>query len=45
MKRETFTKEGPTFSKALYVVVKKDGYKWRVELKFVRPPAEQKASR
>ena len=29
-KKETFAKEGPTFSKALYVVVKKDGYKWRV---------------
>jgi hypothetical protein len=29
-KKETFAKEGPTFSKELYVVVKKDGFKWRV---------------
>jgi hypothetical protein len=32
-KKATFAKEGPTFSKELYVVVKKDGFKWRVYLK------------
>jgi hypothetical protein len=32
-KKATFAKEGPTFSKELYVVVKKDGFKWRVHPK------------
>jgi hypothetical protein len=32
-KKTTFAKEGPTFSKELYVVVKKDGFKWRVHPK------------
>jgi hypothetical protein len=32
-KKATFAKEGPTFSKELYVVVKKDGLKWRVHPK------------
>jgi hypothetical protein len=31
--KTTFAKEGPTFSKKLHVVVKKDGFKWRVHLK------------
>jgi len=28
--KETFAKEGPRFSKELYVIVKKEGFKWRV---------------
>jgi hypothetical protein len=32
-KKTTFAKEGPTFSKELYVVVKKDGFIWRVHPK------------
>jgi hypothetical protein len=35
--KKTFAKEGPTFSKELYVVVKKDGFKWRVHPKLEGP--------
>ncbi len=41
-KKETFAKEGPTFSKELYVVVKKDGYKWRVHPKTGGPLERRK---
>jgi len=41
-KKKTFAKEGPTFSKELYVVVKKDGYKWRVHLKSGGPVIRRK---
>jgi hypothetical protein len=40
--KETFAKEGPTFSKELYVVVKKDGFKWRVHPKSGGPLERQK---
>jgi hypothetical protein len=41
-KKETFAKEGPSFSKALYVVVKKDGFKWRVQPKSGGPLERRK---
>jgi hypothetical protein len=41
-KKETFAKEGPSFSKALYVVVKKDGFKWRVRPKSGGPLERRK---
>jgi hypothetical protein len=44
-KKATFAKEGPTFSKELYVVVKKDGFKWRVQPKNWRGLAEEKVCR
>jgi hypothetical protein len=41
-KKEVFAKEGPTFSKELYVVVKKDGFKWRVHPKTGGPLERRK---
>jgi hypothetical protein len=41
-KKATFAKEGPTFSKELYVVVKKDGFKWRVHPKTGGPLLRRK---
>jgi hypothetical protein len=41
-KKETFAKEGPTFSKELYVVVKKEGFKWRVRPKSGGPLERRK---
>jgi hypothetical protein len=41
-KKTTFAKEGPTFSKELYVVVKKDGFKWRVHPKTGGPLLRRK---
>jgi hypothetical protein len=41
-KKEIFAKEGPTFSKELYVVVKKDGLKWRVHPKTGGPLERRK---
>jgi hypothetical protein len=41
-KKETSAKEGPSFSKALYVVVKKDGFKWRVQPKSGEPLERRK---
>jgi hypothetical protein len=41
-KKATFAKEGPTFSKELYVVVKKEGFKWRVHPKTGGPLLRRK---
>jgi hypothetical protein len=41
-KKATFAKEGPTFSKELYVVVKKNGFKWRVHPKSGGPLERRK---
>jgi hypothetical protein len=40
--KKTFAKEGPSFSKLLYVVVKTDGYKWRVHPKSGGPLLRRK---
>jgi len=42
--KDTFAKEGPRFSKELYVIVKKDKFKWRVHPKSGGPMDRRKFS-
>jgi len=42
--KNTFAKEGPRFSKELYVIVKKDNFKWRVHPKSGGPTDRRKFS-